>query len=71
MSFREAERDRAVDDLRVLTKRQCAEICDISIWTFQRLIDAGKGPIITRISDRRIGVTVGNLRRWQASRERA
>src|SRR5258707_909005 len=78
MSLREAEqqrrqneRDRAVDDLRVLTIPQAAEISGMSKWTLERLIKAGKGPIITQISDRRKGITVGNLRRWQKSRERA
>jgi hypothetical protein len=65
------ERDRALDDQRVMTKRQCAEINSISVWTLDRLIKAGKGPVITQISDRRIGVTIGNNRKWQASRERA
>jgi hypothetical protein len=39
--------------------------------TGKRLIKAGKGPKITQISDRRIGITVANNRRWQQSRERA
>jgi predicted DNA-binding protein (UPF0251 family) len=68
---RQDERDRAVDDLRVLTISQAAEIIGISVWTLQRLIKAGKGPIITRISDRRRGINIGNIRRWQQSRERA
>ena len=38
--------------------------------TTKRLIKAGKGPKITQISDRRIGVTVANNRKWQAARER-
>ncbi len=36
----------------------------------RRLIKAGKSPKITQISDRRIGITVGNNRAWQQSRER-
>lgn len=66
----QSERDRAIDDQRVMTKHQCAEVNGISIWTLERQIKAGKGPVLTRISDRRIGVTVGNNRRWQQSRER-
>ncbi len=65
------ELDRARDDQRVMTLRQCAEVNGISLWTLQRLIKAGRGPVITQISDRRIGVTVGNNRKWQQSRERA
>jgi hypothetical protein len=76
MSLREvephprSERDRALDDQRVMTKAQCAEINGISIWTLDRLIKADKGPVLTQISDRRIGVTVANNRKWQLSRER-
>ena len=65
------DRDRALDDLRVLTLPQCAEILGVSKDTLLRLIKKDNGPKITDISDRRIGITVGNLRRWQQSRERA
>jgi hypothetical protein len=71
MSLREpephprSERDCAVDDLRVLTEAQAAEVCGISVWTLKRRIKDGTGPVITQISDRRIGITVGNLRNWQ------
>jgi predicted site-specific integrase-resolvase len=68
---RQQERDRAVDDQRVLTIAQWCEVNGFSLDTGRRLIKAGKGPVITQISDRRIGVTVGNNRRWQQSRERA
>ena len=78
MTLREAERqrhqqerDRSVDDQRVLTIAQWCEVNGFSLDTGRRLIKAGKGPVITQISDRRIGVTVGNNRRWQQSRERA
>jgi hypothetical protein len=78
MSLREAERqrrqqerDRAVDDQRVLTIAQWCEVNGFSLDTGRRLIKAGKGPVITQISDRRIGVTIGNNRHWQQSRERA
>src|SRR5262249_44904808 len=65
------ELERAVDDHRLLSIPQAAKVCGISVWTLRRLIKAGKGPRITQISDRRIGITVGNLRNWQQSRERA
>ena len=63
MSLRETEqhprneRDRALDDQRVMTIPQWAEVNGFSIWTAQRLIKAGKAPPITQISDRRIGIT--------------
>jgi hypothetical protein len=68
---REKELNRALDDMRVMSLPQWAEVCGFSIWTGKRLIAAGKGPVITQISERRIGVTVGNNRAWQKSRERA
>lgn len=55
----------------MLTIAQWCEVNGFSLDTGRRLIKAGKGPVITQISDRRIGVTVGNNRRWQQSRERA
>ena len=61
---------RAVDDQRVMTIPQWCEVCGFSVWTGKRLLKAGKGPPITQISDRRIGITVGNNARWQASRVR-
>jgi hypothetical protein len=67
----QAERDRAFDDQRVMTIGQWAVVNNFSLWTGKRLIKAGKGPKITQISDRRIGVTVANNRIWQKSRERA
>jgi len=66
MSLRETEqhprneRDRALDDQRVMTIPQWAEVNGFSIWTAQRLIKAGKAPPITQISDRRIGITVAS-----------
>jgi hypothetical protein len=67
----QAERDHAFDDQRVMTIGQWAVVNNFSLWTGKRLIKAGKGPRITQISDRRIGITVANNRAWQKSRERA
>jgi hypothetical protein len=59
---------RALDDQRVMTIAQWAQVNGFSVWTGQRLIKAGKGPVVTRISDRRIGITVRSNRAWQESR---
>jgi len=67
----QTDRDRALDDQRVMTIAQWCEVNGFSPWTGKRLIKAGKGPKITQISDRRIGITVANNRRWQQARERA
>jgi len=68
---REIELARAFNDDRVMSLRQWCEVNGFSWDTGRRLLKAGKGPVITQISDRRIGITVGNNRKWQASRERA
>jgi hypothetical protein len=78
MSLREAEqhrshteRERALDDQRVMTIKQWAEVNNFSWWTGQRLIKAGQGPKIVQLSPRRIGITVRANREWQRARERA
>ena len=62
---------RALDDQRVMTIAQWAKVNGFSIWTGQRLLKAGKGPVVTQISDRRIGITVRNNRAWQESRAKS
>jgi hypothetical protein len=39
--------------------------------TGRRIIASGKGPVVTRVSPKIIGITVANTARWQKSRERA
>jgi hypothetical protein len=39
--------------------------------TGRRILKSGNGPIVTMLSDKRIGITVGNNRAWQASRARS
>ena len=78
MSLREAEqqphrseRDRALDDQRVMTLRQWSEVNGFSWDTGRRLIRSGQGPKILQLSPRRIGITVAANREWQQARERA
>jgi hypothetical protein len=70
-SRRISERDRALDDQRVMTLAQWCEVNGFSWWTGQRLVKAGKGPKILQLSPRRIGITVAANREWQQARERA
>jgi hypothetical protein len=67
----QTERERALDDQRVMTLRQWSEVNGFSIFTGRRLIKAGQGPKILQLSPRRIGVTVRANREWQQARERA
>jgi hypothetical protein len=76
MTLRENERARllrmrtAIEDDRVLTFRQWCEVNAFSERTGRRLLAGGDGPVVTQLSAHRIGITVGNNRAWQASRER-
>ena len=78
MSFRSSRRQHNIpalpatlNDNQVLTFRQWAALNGISARTGRRILAAPGGPIVTRLSPRRIGITVANNRQWQASRERA
>ena len=57
-------------DNQVLTFRQWTALKGISARTGRRILSAPSAPIVTRLSARRIGITVVNNRTWQASRER-
>jgi hypothetical protein len=55
-------------DDRVMTLSEWFAVNRISPATGRRLIKSGKGPIITYLSERRKGVTVGNNRKWREAR---
>jgi hypothetical protein len=59
------------NDAQVLTFREWCALNRISERTGRRILASGNGPIVTMLSARRVGITVGNNRAWQASRERA
>ena len=63
---RQSARDRALDDDWVMPFSLWCEVNNFSPATGRRLRKAGKGPVFTQISDRRIGVTVRNNRAWQS-----
>jgi hypothetical protein len=62
-------RERALDDDCVMPFSLWCEVNNFSPATGRRLRKAGKGPVFTQLSDRRIGVTVRNNREWQESRK--
>ena len=62
------DHDDALDDHRVLSFAQWCQLCGISEATGRRLLAAGDGPTVTKLSPRRIGITVANNARWVASR---
>ncbi|MBR0936699.1 transcriptional regulator [Bradyrhizobium jicamae] len=57
-----------MDDDRIMTFGEWCELNSFSASTGQRLIANGRGPRFIQLSARRKGVTVGENRRWQASR---
>ena len=71
MAYSPAALAAILNDNRVLTFKQWTALNGISARTGRRILKAPGGPIVTRLSARRIGITVANNRRWQASRERA
>jgi hypothetical protein len=58
-----------LNDHQVLTFQQWIALNGISPRTGRRILNAPGAPIVTRLSPRRIGITVANNRAWQASRE--
>lgn len=51
-------------DDHVITKREAARIAGISQATFDRRVKSGEGPRIVRMSARRIGVRIRDLKSW-------
>ena len=60
------------DDMAVMTFREWCELNGFSARTGHRILAGAKAqrPIVTMLSDRRIGITRGNNRRWQEKRAR-
>jgi hypothetical protein len=68
---RQSEGDRAtLDDYRVLSFRQWCELNGLSPATGRRILAGANGPVVTQLSERRIGVTIAANRHWQESRAR-
>jgi predicted DNA-binding transcriptional regulator AlpA len=58
-------------DCTVLPLAAVAQAANISISTLRREIGRGDGPKVTRISCRRVGVRLSDLRQWLEEREAA
>jgi hypothetical protein len=57
-------------DDQVLSFVQWCQLNHISERTGRRILQGANGPVVTELSAKRIGVTVGANRRWQQSRAR-
>lgn len=55
-------------DDRVLTLSEFAKIAGISLVTLRRRIAAHDGPIVTKLSERRLGIRVRHAREWLDAR---
>lgn len=55
-------------DDRVLTLSEFAKIAGISLVTLRRRIAAHDGPVITKLSERRLGIRVRHAREWLDAR---
>jgi predicted DNA-binding transcriptional regulator AlpA len=55
-------------DFAVLTKQQTAVVTNTSTDTLDRLHESGNGPERVQLSPRRVGYTVGAIRKWLAKR---
>ena len=56
---------------QVLTIREWAALNNIGLRTAMRLLASGNGPVVTQLTEKRIGITVANNAKWQASRARS
>jgi predicted DNA-binding transcriptional regulator AlpA len=56
------------DDLRVLTTAGASELLTVSIPVMERWRREGTGPRFIRLSARRVGYRVADLRAWMADR---
>ena len=53
---------------QILSLSEWCALNGFSVRTGRRLRSSGDGPVVTRLSPNRIGVTVENNARWQRSR---
>ena len=58
------------DDQMMLTFNQWCEVNNFSPRTGRRILSGPHAPSVTQLSARKIGISVGNNRAWQASRTR-
>jgi hypothetical protein len=57
-------------DDQVLTFPEWCQLNRVSTRTGRRILAGPGAPKVTMLSAKRIGITVGNNKRWQESRER-
>ena len=60
----------AEDDDAVLTFKEWCAVNGLGERTGRRMLAGGNGPTVTKLTDKRIGVTRRNNKLWQAQRAR-
>src|SRR4051812_26246046 len=53
---------------QVLTFHEWCQLNRISTRTGRRILASGTGPVVTQLSPHRVGVTIENNAKWQASK---
>jgi hypothetical protein len=64
------EQHHSIENDKVLTFREWCALNAIGERTGRRIIKSPGGPIVTQLSERRIGIRISDNRAWQASRAR-
>ncbi|MGU3495892.1 helix-turn-helix transcriptional regulator [Xanthobacteraceae bacterium A53D] len=54
----------ALEESRIICLAESAKLAGISMTTLRRRMNAGDGPVVVRMSTRRVGIRAGELRRW-------
>ena len=60
--------DTSLNELRVLTASEASELLTVSVPVMERWRRAGTGPRFIRLSARRVGYQVSDLRTWVTAR---
>jgi hypothetical protein len=65
---RRIQREHADDDNLILSIKEWCALNNFSLRTGGRILAGSDGPVVTRLSARRIGITRKNNAKWQAAR---
>jgi hypothetical protein len=60
----------SLEDMQILSPRQWCKLMGFSCQTGKRIFKRGDGPTVIQLSRKRIGIRVGDARRWQEERKR-
>jgi hypothetical protein len=55
-------------DDAIIGTELAARVCNISQWSMQQLIKTGRGPRAVRLTARKLGIRVRDLKDWIATR---